>query len=59
MLRAEAVRSKTEQLTKRKLCELYYVTTYIDTFLSKTPDTVYEQNERRFLDANDITKYVD
>lgn len=57
-----AVRRACERSRKRKLRELYHV----NSLLAAPPGTVVnwvisdepDENERRFLDQNDITKYV-
>jgi chromatin modification-related protein VID21 len=38
---------------KRKLTELYYATV---GFEGATADSLYQQKEQAFLDANDLTK---
>ncbi|KAJ5112320.1 hypothetical protein N7532_000365 [Penicillium argentinense] len=59
MLRDELLRSKNDEIAncllsrKRKLTELYYATV---GFEGATGDTLYQQKERAFLDANDLSK---
>ncbi|KAF3388941.1 Chromatin modification-related protein eaf1 [Penicillium rolfsii] len=59
MLRDELLRSKNDEIAncllsrKRKLTELYYATV---GFEGATADSLYQQKEQAFLDANDLTK---
>ncbi|OOQ83260.1 Chromatin modification-related protein eaf1 [Penicillium brasilianum] len=59
MLRDELLRSKNDEIAncllsrKRKLTELYYATV---GFEGATTDSLYQQKEQAFLDANDLTK---
>ncbi|KAJ5973582.1 hypothetical protein N7481_010792 [Penicillium waksmanii] len=59
MLRDELLRSKNDEIAncllsrKRKLTELYYATV---GFQGATADSLYNQKERAFLDANDLSK---
>ncbi|KAL9112472.1 MAG: hypothetical protein Q9227_003314 [Pyrenula ochraceoflavens] len=60
MLRAEALLSRKEELAtclrsrKRKLNELYFATVTCTILDANPSDTSYQQNERRFLDENDL-----
>ena len=48
------------QSRKRKLSELYFATVgYLGATDGAIGDTLYEQKKHAFLDANDLTKYVD
>lgn len=42
---------------KRKLSELYYATVSLGDHVPSTKNPQYQENERLFLDANDIEKY--
>lgn len=59
MLRDELLRSKNDEIAncllsrKRKLTELYYATV---GFEGATADSLYNQKEQAFLDANDLAK---
>ncbi|KAL3468352.1 hypothetical protein BJX64DRAFT_245656 [Aspergillus heterothallicus] len=63
MLREELLRSKQDEIArcllsrKRKLSELYFATVgYAGATENPFTDSVYQEKEQAFLDANDITK---
>ncbi|KAL2867954.1 MYB and HSA domain protein [Aspergillus lucknowensis] len=63
MLREELLRSKQDEIArcllsrKRKLSELYFATVgYAGATENPFADSVYQEKEQAFLDANDITK---
>ncbi|CRG87988.1 Chromatin modification-related protein eaf1 [Talaromyces islandicus] len=63
MLRDELLRSKNDEITqclqsrKRKLSELYFATVgYSGAAEGATADSLYQQKEHQFLEANDLSK---